>query len=337
MKASEPMVRIHRGPITECIHRGHAAVVSAKNELLYEWGDAHLVTFARSTAKLIQALPVLESGAANRFGFTEAEIALLCASHSGEAEHVSAVLSVLTKLGRTADDLQCGVHEPYHKASAEAMRKSLTAPTSLHNNCSGKHAGMLALAVHQEAALDNYLSIDHPVQQRMLEAVSAMSGAPREQIHLGIDGCGVPVFGMGIHQLALAYARLGRPDGLPTDREEACRRLIAAIRKHPYYLAGSERFDTALIQATNGRIIGKMGAEGVFALTVPDEGLGVVLKIEDGAQRALYPAAVEILAQLELLREAELEALAAYHKPLIYNWQGTVVGRIEPDFKLRSV
>ncbi|KRE51834.1 asparaginase [Paenibacillus sp. Soil724D2] len=334
MKPSDTIVRIFRGSITESIHRVHLAVVNAGGTLLYQAGDPQLLTFARSTAKLIQALPVIESGAADHFGLTDAEISLCCASHNGEAEHVSTAQGILGKLDYHQEHLQCGVHEPYHAPTAQAMRERGESPSTLHNNCSGKHSGMLALSAHLGASPDTYMSIQHPVQQLMLEAVCAMTGVPKPLMQLGIDGCGVPVFGMRIDQLALAFARLGRPDELPQARANACQRIVAAVRKYPQFLAGSDRFDTRLIEVTKGRIIGKMGAEGIFAITIPEQGLGFVLKIEDGNVRALYPAVVEALKQLSLLSQSEISELASYHTPTIHNWQGTEVGIIRPDFQL---
>ncbi|TXK85706.1 asparaginase [Paenibacillus sp. N3.4] len=334
MKSSDALVRVYRGNITESIHHVHLAVVNNQGTLLYQAGDPHFLTFARSTAKLIQTLPVIESGAADRFGLEEAEIALCCASHNGEVEHVSTAQHILGKLGFNHAHLQCGAHEPYHAATAQAMRDRGEAPTTLHNNCSGKHSGMLTLTAHLGASPDTYMRIEHPVQQLMLETVCEMSGMSREQIQLGTDGCGVPVFGMPIKHLALAFARLGNPAGLSQTRANACQRIVAAVRKYPQFLAGSDRFDTQLIEITNGRIVGKMGAEGLFALTIPERELGFVLKIEDGNLRATYPAVVEALKQLDLLTESEVSALAAFHTPAVYNWQGTQVGYIRPDFQL---
>ncbi|NEW05445.1 asparaginase [Paenibacillus sp. SYP-B3998] len=334
MKPSDAVIRVIRGKITESIHRVHLAMVSTDGTLLHQAGDPHLLTFARSTAKLIQALPVIESGAADHFGLGDAEIALCCASHNGEAEHVTAAQGILGKLGFTPEHLQCGAHDPYHAPTAQAMRERGEAPTTLHNNCSGKHSGMLALAAHLHASPEVYMNIEHPVQQLMLQTVCDMSDVPKEQMQLGIDGCGVPVFGLSINRLALAFARLGCPDELTVARASACRRIVAAVRKYPQYLAGSDRFDTRLIEVTGGRIIGKMGAEGIFALTIPEQGIGFVLKIEDGNQRAMYPAVVEALKQLNLLNESEVDALASYHTPTVHNWQGTEVGQIRPDFQL---
>ena len=333
MKPSETIVRIFRGSITESIHRVHLAVVNALGTLLHQAGDPQLLTFARSTAKLIQALPVIESGAADHFGLTDAEIALCCASHNGEAEHVSTArvswASSVTIMSTCSAVHMILTMQP----TANAMRSEESSPSTLHNNCSGKHSGMLALSAHLGASPDTYMSIQHPVQQLMLDAVCAMTGVQKPQMHLGIDGCGVPVFGMTIDQLALAFARLGRPDELPQARANACQRIVAAVRKYPQFLAGSDRFDTRLIEVTGGRIIGKMGAEGIFAITIPEQGLGFVLKIEDGNVRALYPAVVEALKQLSLLSESEISELSSYHTPTIHNWQGTEVGIIRPEFR----
>ncbi|KIL41151.1 asparaginase [Gordoniibacillus kamchatkensis] len=332
---AERLVAVTRGPLTECVHRGHVAVADANGRLLYYAGDPAHVTFARSSAKPLQALPVLESGAADAFAMTDPELALLCASHNGEETHVQTAQTLLSKMGLSGEHLQCGAHYPFHRQTAQAMRRRGEQPTNLHNNCSGKHSGMLALALMLGADIAGYLAPEHPVQRRMLAAVSEMSGVPESDIAIGVDGCGVPVFGMPLAALAAAYARFGRPDGQPEARRIACERLMRAIVHHPDYLAGDDRYDTQLVRATSGRLIGKMGAEGVFAIAVPERGWGIAVKIEDGAQRALYPAATEALRQLGLLSDTELAALAKFHRPLQHNWQGTEVGAIVPEFQLR--
>jgi L-asparaginase II len=334
MKTSEIIARIWRGPLIESQHYGHIAAVNHHGKILHQLGNPQFLTFARSAAKLLQALPIIESGAADHFGFSEDEIALLCASHNGEFKHVLAASSILSKLGLSPEHLQCGTHEPLHLPTTLWMRANRIPPTSLHNNCSGKHAGMLALAVHSKLPHEHYWQLDHPVQQQMLQTVSDMTGVSRTAVRLGVDGCGVPVFGMNMDRLAFAFARLGHSEGLSEHRASACNRILKAIRNNPFYLAGSDRFDTRLIEVTQGRIIGKMGAEGIFALTVPEKGLGVAVKIEDGNERALYPAVVEALLQLGVLSEKESEALASFRFPDLHNWQGTEVGRIRPDFRL---
>jgi len=325
----EMLVRVWRGSVIESLHRVYMAAVNVRGETLHAFGRADYLTFARSTAKPLQAIPVVESGAFERFGFTDEQLALFSASHGGEPEHVAAAADALGRIGLTGDALQCGAHKPYHEPTAARMRDAGEAPTALHNNCSGKHSAMLALAVHLGVPIDGYLSPEHPVQRLMLQTVSEMSGVPAGDIPLGIDGCGVPVFGLRLQDLALAYARLGKPDELEPGRAAACRRIVSAIAEHPFYLAGSDRFDTALIQATNGRILGKMGAEGVYTMTVPDRGIGIALKIEDGAMRALNPAAIDTLVYLGLLEADELRELERYRRPQLRNHQETEVGFLE--------
>lgn len=329
-----PVITVYRGAMPESEHRVHLAAVTLGGALIASCGEPYRPTFARSSAKPLQAIPLVESGGADDYGLTDAELALVCASHNGEALHVEIAAGLLAKLGLDASALQCGAHDPYHKPSADALRAAGTLPTALHNNCSGKHAGMLALAKTIGAPTEGYLAADHPVQQRMLAAVSAMSGVPAGEIRLGVDGCGVPVFGLPLAALALAFARLGTPEELVPARAAACRRIVEAIRAHPECLAGDDRFDTRLIRATRGRLVGKLGAEGVFAVTVTDAGLGLAVKIGDGSVRALYPAVTEALLQLGWLDQAEAQELGEFHRPVLRNWQGTAVGRIEPEFKL---
>ncbi len=333
-QSSIPLVTVTRCSLVESVHRGHIAVVDDGGRLLRSAGDPRCATYARSSAKLLQAIPVVASGAASRFRLDAPEIALLCASHSGEERHVEAVFRILRKLGLEEDALQCGAHPPYHKPSADALRRAGESPRASHNNCSGKHAGMLTLAKHLGATLHDYKLPEHPVQQAMLAAYAAFAGVPAADVTLGVDGCGVPVYGAPLSALALAYARLAAPfdDGSPD--ADARRTVVEAVRSHPEMLAGEGRYDTALIRATNGRVIGKMGAEGVFAAAVPGEGLGFALKIEDGSQRALYPAVTEALLQLGWIDAAAERALAEFHKPAIRNWSGDVVGAVLPSFRM---
>lgn len=328
------LVEVTRGGMVESRHRGHIAVMDYEGKLIASSGNPHYYTFARSAAKLLQAVPLLEAGGAERFGLNDAEIALSCASHSGEPLHTETALGLLGKAGLGESALHCGVQEPLYKPSADRLKEDGTVPSQLHNNCSGKHAGMLALARLLNVSTDQYTQPEHPVQRKMLKTVAELSGIPESSIALGTDGCGVPVFAMPLSALAFAYASIGRPDRLPASRAEACRRIVRAIRHQPYYVAGTDRFDTRLVEATSGRIIGKMGAEGVFAASVPELGIGLALKIEDGAERASYPAAAEALEQLDLLSPEELGRLKAYHQPPVPNRRGESVGVIRPVFRL---
>ncbi|WP_231891266.1 asparaginase [Paenibacillus swuensis] len=310
-------------------------MVDTTGKVLQILGDPELVTYARSTAKLIQSIPVLESGAANAYKLNDREIAVLCASHSGEPFHVDAVHSILRKMGATDDQLQCGPHYPFNRAIANRMKETGIKPGRVHNNCSGKHTGMLILARHLGVSSTHYMDPAHPVQHAMLAAVADMCDTAVADVALGTDGCGVPVFGLPLSRLALAYARLGKPDGLPEPRAAACRRIMASIAGNPLYVAGTDRFDTRLIEVSQGRLIGKYGAEGVFLLSVPARGWGIAVKVEDGAERALYPAVLEALSQLGLLSADELAQLAEFRRPEQRNWAGTPVGFIEPVFRLR--
>lgn len=335
MADAELLLHVVRGSLTESAHRGHIAVTDRTGRIFYSAGNPRMMTYARSSMKPIQALPVLESGAADEFGFNPEEIALMCASHNGEPSHTAAAASMLHKLGLPMTCLLCGPHVPFGAAAAAKLAGSGAEPTELHNNCSGKHAGMLALALKLGAPVQSYMEPEHPVQQLMIGKVSGMTDVPAHELLLGTDGCGVPVFGLPLHRLAQAYARLGALS-LDTGTTEgaAASRVLEALRLHPFQIAGTDRYDTHLIEVTQGRIIGKMGAEGVFALAAPEQGLGLALKIEDGTQRAIYPAVTEALVQLGWLHGREAELLSGFHKPVLRNWKGTPVGEIRPVFTL---
>ncbi|WP_438446737.1 asparaginase [Gorillibacterium sp. sgz5001074] len=337
MSDSEILLHVTRGTLIESAHRGHIAVSDRTGRIFYSAGDPRKVIYARSSMKPIQALPIIESGAADVYGFTPEEIALLCASHNGEEPHTDAAASMLHKLGLPCSCLQCGPHAPFDAAAADKLAAAGTAPTELHNNCSGKHAGMLALSLRLGAPTDHYMEPGHPVQQLMIRKVSEMSGVPVSQLVLGTDGCGVPVFGLPLHRLAAAYADLGARSMDRTGAQgQAAGRILDALRAHPFQIAGSGRYDTRLIEVTSGRLVGKMGAEGVFTVTYPERELGLALKIEDGTQRAIYPAVTEALVQLGWLEAGEAEALAGFHKPVLHNWKGTPVGEILPVFMLKK-
>lgn len=327
-------IQVFRGDMVESAHLIHAAVVNRKQELVAYTGNPFRATFARSTAKPLQALAVLAEGALARWSMTAAEIALLCASHNGEPQHAQAVKHFLHKLGLDESALQCGIHPPLHEPTRLMVERSGMPLSPLYNNCSGKHMGMLALSVLLQADIHHYLDPDHPVQQRMLDVISALSSVPKAEIVLATDGCGVPVFGLPLDRLAYAYSQFGKPEQQSPSLQQASAAIIQALRQEPFYLAGSERFDTRLIEVTSGRLIGKMGVEGVFTLTLPDTGLAMAIKVEDGSERALYPAVVEILLQLNLLAKQELADLAAFHQPEIINHKGERVGSILPAIQL---
>lgn len=336
------LVEVWRGPIIESLHRGHLIAVDGEGKTIAELGDATTVTFIRSSGKPFQAIPLVASGAADRFGLSEKEIAIACGSHSGEPVHVEATESILRKSGLDARALKCGVHEPFSAEVARGLVKNQQPPNVLQNNCSGKHAGMLTLARHLGAPIERYDSPDNPVQQRILKAVSEFSNVPEERIAIGIDGCGVPVFGLSVRAMALMYARMVHPPPhFEANVKSACKRILHAMMTYPEMVGGTkDRLDTELIRATEGRLISKIGAEGVYTVGVLpcDEwpaGIGFALKMEDGDdKRARPPAVIEALRQLRVLRETEISSLAAYAPTPITNRRGERVGEARAAFSL---
>ena len=338
----EPLVEVTRGSITESRHRGHIVVIEPDGNIVCQLGAPETVTFLRSSAKAFQALPLLVSGAAKKFGFTDREVALACASHNGEPIHTELAASMLQKIGLGPEALKCGVHEPYSVEIAGTLRSRGESPTVLHNNCSGKHAGMLALALHLGAPTENYNTAENPVQKVIAETVSQFSGVPVVDMAVGIDGCAVPVFGITVRAMALAYARLVSPPAtFDTETRDACDRIVRVMSEYPELIGGtSDRLDTELMRAAPGRLISKVGAEGVYTAGItPSEqwpkGLGVALKIEDGDDRRARPTVViETLRQLGVLRDESLEAVARYAFFPVRNRPGDVVGEVRASFNL---
>jgi len=323
------LVEVTRGPAVESRHRGQIVVVDPKGALMRQVGDPEALVCMRSLAKPFQALALLATGAAEAFGFGPEELALFSGSLSGQDFQVNLVTQVLARLGLTPEALQCGVHPPLHRGSAQALTKAGAQPTPLHNTCAGKHAAMLALCVHHKWPLENYLDVDHPVQHLILGTVGRMLGLPREDIQVAVDGCGAPVFYVPLKNIALGYARLAASQpGSPAGT------LKAAILDHPRHIAGDGRLDTEVMNALPGAVFAKSGAEGGYALALTERGLGVALKIEDGASRALNPTVVAVLEQLGGMTPAGREALAAYAQPPILNHRKEEVGRIQPVFAL---
>jgi L-asparaginase II len=344
----EPLVEVTRGSLTESRHRGHIAVLDSANEVRAFLGVPETVTYLRSSAKPFQTLPLVASGAADHFNLTPQEIAVACASHNGEPIHTEAVASILHKIGLEASALKCGVHEPFSKEVTQALRERGERPNVLQNNCSGKHAGMLALALYLKAPVETYDQPDHPVQLTIGRTVARFSGVPIEDIAVGTDGCGAPVFGITVRAMALMYARLvSPPPEFDETTREACRRIVNAMREHPEMIGGGsateQRLDTEMMRAGRGRLISKIGAEGVYTVGVlPSErwpqGLGLALKIEDGEDRRARPTVViESLRQLGVLEGEALEALAPYASFPIRNHRGERVGEVRASFELKLV
>ncbi|MBA3567862.1 MAG: asparaginase [Pyrinomonadaceae bacterium] len=338
----EPLVEVTRGAITESRHRGHVVAVEPDGKIVAVLGAPDTVTFLRSSAKPHQAIPLIASGAADQFGFSEKEIALACASHSGEPIHTEVAASMLRKIGLGPEDLKCGTHEPFSPKIAGELREKGEKPHVLQNNCSGKHAGMLALALHLGAPTETYDQPGNPVQLAIGQTISRFAGIPIEDIAVGIDGCGVPVFGVTVKAMALMYARLVAPPAeFEESTREACKGIVAGMTRYPELIGGTtDRLDTELMRATEGSLVSKVGAEGVYTAGVMPcmewpNGLGLALKIEDGDDHRARPTVViESLNQLGVLNDESLEAVSRYAFFPVRNRSGEIVGEVRASFKL---
>ena len=334
-------VLVHRGAIAESRHRVQCVVVDAGGELVASTGspagdgDASGVTSFRSAAKPFQLLPLVERGHADALHASEAELAIMSASHSGSRQHLALVRGLLERIGRTSADLACGYHEPMDAESLEDVRRDPSLRSPLYNNCSGKHTGMLALAKAEGWPAAGYERLEHPLQQLMLRTVAECCGVAPASILLGVDGCSVPVFGLPLAAMALGYARLAAAmTGGGDARARALQRIGRAMVAEPVVVEGTDRLATDLMLAARGRIVAKSGAEGLLLVAEPGTtsgylGRGIAIKCEDGAMRAVGPAAVELLAALGVLRPDEAEALAAHRRPVVADAAGHPVGRLE--------
>jgi L-asparaginase II len=331
---ADVLVKVSRGGLVESLHRGHIAVVNSKGELLYANGNPQEVVYARSSMKPLQAIPIVETGAAEHFHFDHADLSLTCASHNGEDQHTNRVLSILERAELTFADLQCGIHNPRWQETYEALIKAGGEVTAIYNNCSGKHSGMLATAKHMNESTADYYKIDHPVQQRIIEAISDLTEVPKEEIEIGIDGCGVPVHGIPLQNLALGFAKMADPSSLPVKRQEAIHKITTAMMEAPEMVGGTDRFCSDFMHVLDGRMFGKAGAEGVYCIGDKETGIGIAIKIEDGNGRATSPVAVEVLSQLGLLGEKQKEQLSSYHYPQLKNCRKETIGELKPSFTL---
>jgi L-asparaginase II len=339
----KPVVEVTRGRIVESIHSGAAAVVDSEGRLLASYGDPQAVSFMRSAAKPFQALPFIEMGGAEKFGFDPSEIGLICASHSGTDEHRSALIKLQAKIGITETDLLCGTHPPFHQPTVEALLLNGEKPTPNRHNCSGKHTGMLAHALMRGLELSRYLDMDSPVQQSILHTFAEMCELPVENVELGIDGCSAPNFAVPLYNAALGLARLSDPRGLNEARRAACLKIFKGMTGSPGMVAGPGRFDTVFMDTKRGSILTKTGAEGYQIFGIPAHngkpGMGIALKISDGDldDRARGLMGLEILRQLELVSADELSMMSSFFTKKLYNWRKIDVGEIRPCFELNRL
>jgi L-asparaginase II len=339
-----PLVEVTRGELVEARHRGFIAVADAHGKLIASLGDISTGTWYRSAAKPFQTIPLISSGAADHFKLTPRELAVVTASHSGEAIHLAAVTSILSKIGLDESALHCGAHAPFDAAAAQRLSEAGEEPSALHNNCSGKHAGMLALARFLNEPVDDYLNPAHPVQQQIRAVLALFADVQPDEISLAVDGCSAPVFGLSIEAMARSYARLAAVEqtGLPENLRRAAGHVRGAMREYPEMIGGTNgRLDTDLMRVARGRVISKAGAEGVQLLGVlPGDdyphGLGLAIKIEDGdTRRARDPVVLETLRQLGLLDQSQLGQLRHYAHSVICNHRQLEVGEVRARFTLR--
>lgn len=330
---SEILVHVMRNGMVESIHRGDLVVVDDGGKIIYSLGDPHKRTYWRSAAKPFQAVPLVESGGMEQYGFTDEELAFMCSSHNGEEKHRKACLSILHKTGLDPSNLACGTAPPMHQKTANLLLQSGESFSALTNGCSGKHAAMLALARLRGYDLHNYTDRLHPVQLEMRDCIADCARTRVGGLSLGTDGCGVPVFGLPLYHMALAYLGVARPHKYFSEkRAEALKRVAAAMTAHPFYVAGTGRLDTAIMEATGGRILAKMGAEGVYCLCDLAQGIALAMKVEDGNGRAVAPAVTAVLEKLQLISMKEAESLAGFRYPQLKNHRGEVVGHILTAF-----
>ena len=319
-----------RGRLIESAHRGSGAVVDADGAIVMAFGDIDRPVYPRSAVKALQALPLIESGAADRLGLSPKEIALACASHSGESEHVATARAMLTKAGRNESALECGAHWPLSAEASRALARSGETPSALHNNCSGKHAGFVCLACAEGIDPMSYVAPDHPVQREVASAVAGLTGAELGEETRGVDGCSIPTYAIPLRALALGFARFGTGQGLEPIRKGAAARIRAAVAAHPAIVAGAGRFDTEVMTLLKARAFTKTGAEGMFCAALPEKGLGIAVKVDDGGSRAAQAATAALIGRFGGFGEDMRARLAPFATPRLLNWNGVETGVLRP-------
>jgi len=324
------LVEVLRGSRIESEHRGRVAVVDAEGNPVLTLGDIARPVFPRSAIKPLQALPLVESGAADRFGFGDDELALASASHAGEPAHVVVVERMLARAGLDPGALACGAHPPIHAASAQALVRSGREPSALHNNCSGKHAGFLCAACAIGADPAGYTDPAHPVQRAVKAALETAAGVTLDDRGCAIDGCSVPTWPLPLERLAYAFARFGTGRGLAPQRARAAARIRAAYAARPHLVAGTGRFCTEIMKLFGIRVFVKTGAEGMFCGALPEQGLGIAIKCDDGAARAAEVMMAVLIGRLLARDDADRAALAPLLRPGLCNWNGIEVAALRP-------
>ena len=325
--ANPVLVELTRGSVVESRHRGAISVVDSSGKSVMDIGDTAQPVFARSAIKAVQALPLVESGAADAFQWGDAELALACSSHSGEDRHIARAASMLRSAGRDESDLECGPHwATQEKVLIHQARTFTQDPGAICNNCSGKHAGFVCTAAHMDVDPKGYIRPEHAVMKAVKGALEDVTGALHQEDQCGTDGCSIPTYATPLTAMAHGFAKMGSGDGLGPERAKAARRLVNACMAEPFYVAGTDRFCTRLMELGKGRLFGKTGAEGVFCGTIPELGLGIALKCDDGGTRASEAMMAAVVARLLPSDDPLSDALAEMSQPTLTNRNGYVVG-----------
>ena len=319
-----------RRNLVESTHRGAGAVVDADGRVVMAFGDAERAVYPRSAVKALQALPLVASGAADRLGYSDKEIALSCASHSGSEDHVATARAMLAKAGYDERALECGAHWPLGEDEARALARSGRTPTALHNNCSGKHAGFVCLSCVMGAEPKNYVAPDHAVQREVVAAIEATTGARLSEAMRGVDGCAIPTYAVPLVALARGFARFGTGQGLSPERRNAAARIRAAVAAHPVTVAGRGRFDTEVMSLLGARVFTKSGAEGVFCAALPEAGLGLAVKADDGAGRAAQVMIAALIRRFGDFDDETKARLARFVSPRLLTGTAPKSGGLRP-------
>ena len=322
------LVEVTRGNLVESRHRGLVIAVDGDGRTVFSLGETDTAVFPRSACKAMQGLPLMESGAADAYGFGNRELALACSSHSGEPEHVELAAKMLAAAGLDVSALECGAHWSSDQRTLIGQARSLEAPTALHNNCSGKHSGFICACCHSGTEVKGYVGYEHPLQQEIRGTMESLTGAILGTDNCGVDGCSIPTYAVPLKGLAHGFAKMATGVGLGPERARASRRLIEACMVEPFYVAGTKRACTRLMKTAPGRIFAKTGAEGVFCAAIPEKGIAIALKCEDGATRAAEAMVAATLARF-FRDEPELHAaLMAQANHSMHNWNGIHVGDV---------
>ena len=324
------LVEVTRGDIAENLHRGHIVIVNSKKEIVQSIGDPDFYTFLRSCAKPIQAIPVLVSGATEKFNLTDKEITIFAGSLNGQDFQIELLKSILKKISLDESYLKCGIHPPSHKPT----RNSIDNYGVLHNNCAGKHLAMLTLCRFHNFPCEDYDKLEHPVQQLILEEISYFTEKEKDKIKIGIDGCGVPVFAVPIYNFALAYEKLANPDLInDAKRAKAAEFIVKNSIKYPELIAGDQRICTELMRVKSN-LFAKVGADGSYGIAIPKEKLGIAIKVESGNMKVLNVVVIELLKQLNILNDSDIDKLRIFYDCKVFNHRKEIVGKFKPVFKI---